>query len=124
MNSLIGIWIFTSIIYQGHPISRPNPALQIYYTFESNNINEIFYYRTDENGFCKRRAKYQIENNEIQQTVISVDENNADFCAQDTDMQVGNTSKTKFDVIDNSLRLYLPLGEETIIYVWDKMTVP
>lgn len=120
MNSLIGIWLYTSLIYQGHPIPRPNPALQMYYTFESNNVNEIFYYRTDEKGFCKRKAKYQIDNNEILQTVISVDENNADFCAQDTDMQIGNTSKTRFETTDNTLMLYLPLGEETIIYVWKR----
>lgn len=120
MSSLIGIWLYTSLIYQGQPIPRPNPALQIYYTFESHEINEIFYYRTGEEGFCKRKAKYQIKDNEIEQTVISVDENNAGYCGQDTDMQVGFTSRTKFEIIDDALLLHLPLGEETLIYVWKK----
>lgn len=121
MNSLIGIWMYASLIYQGHPISRPDPSLQMYYTFESESINEIFYYRSGEKGFCKRKAKYTILKDEILQTVISVDENNADFCAQDTDMQIGNVSSAKFEIENNSLMLHLPLGDETIIYVWKKL---
>ncbi len=120
MNSLIGIWMYASLIYQGQPIPRPNPALQMYFTFESNSMNEIFYYRTGENGFCKRKATYHVEQDQIIQTVISLDENNADFCGQDTDMQIGNVSKTKFEIIDGSLKLFLPLGDETLIFVWSR----
>lgn len=121
MNSLIGIWLYASLIYQGQPIARPNPELKMYYTFESESINEIFYYRESEKGTCKRKAEYKIVDSEIQQTVISADPNNADICSQDTDMQVGKFSKTKFEVVGNKMYLHLPLGNESIIYVWDKV---
>lgn len=120
MNSLVGIWVYAALIYQGKPIPPPNPDLKIYYSFETEQTNEIFYYRNNEKGFCKRKAEYKIVGSEIQQTVISTDEGNADFCSQDTDMQIGNFSKTKFEVIDNKLYLHLPLGEETLTYIWEK----
>lgn len=120
MNSLIGIWLYASLVYQGQPVNRPDPALQMYFTFESNSTNEIFYYRKGETGFCKRKASYQIEQDEIVQTVISVDEGNADFCGQDSDIQLGQTSRTKFQIVDDALWLYLPLGDETLIYVWSR----
>lgn len=121
MNSLLGIWVYVSLIYQGQPIPRPNPDLKIYYNFETEHINEIFYYRNNEKGFCKRKAEYQVVESEIQQTVISVDAGNADSCSQDTDMQIGNFSRTKFEVNGNKMYLYLPLGEESLIYVWEKV---
>lgn len=121
MNSLIGIWMYASLIYQGQPIPPPNPDLKIYYNFETENINEIFYYRTNENGTCRRKAEYTLKNSELHQTVISIDPSNAEFCSQDTDMQLGNFSKTKYELKDNKMYLYLPLGDEYLIYVWEKV---
>lgn len=121
MNSLIGIWMYASLIYQGQPIPRPNEALKMYFTFENNYTNEIFYYRENERGFCRRKANYKLENGMLHQTITSVDENNADFCSQDSDMQMGASSTVKYEVIDGKFHLYLPLGEETLIYVWEKI---
>lgn len=120
MNSLIGLWLYTSLIYQGQPIARPNPELKMYYSFESESVNEIFYYREGEEGSCRRKAEYEVVNSEIRQKVIAVDPANAGVCAQDTDMQLGYYSVTKFEVIGNKMYLHLPLGEEILTYVWDK----
>ncbi len=120
MNSLIGMWMFTSLIYQGQPMPRPNQSLEIYLMFETADTNEILYFRNDEKGFCRRKAKYEVNNNEIRQTVVSIDEGNADFCSQDTDMQIGNVSVTKFELSNGELKLYLPLGDDVIVYVWEK----
>lgn len=121
MNSLIGLWLYTSLIYQGQPLARPNPELKIYYSFENESVNEIFYFRENETGTCRRKAEYEIVDAEIRQKVTIVDPANAEICAQDTDMQLGNYSATKFEVIDDKLYLHLPLGEETLIYVWEKI---
>jgi hypothetical protein len=112
--------MFASLIYQGQPIPRPNQELKMYFTFENENQNEIFYFRTGEKGFCRRKASYSIEHNRLIQKVISVDGNNADFCSQDSDMQIGNESISIFEVKDDVLYLDLPLGEDTITYVWEK----
>lgn len=113
--------MYVSIIYQNNPLPPPNPSLKIYYNFHSESENELFYYRENENGTCRRSAKYKIDNSRIEQTVTSVDSENAFFCDQDTDMQLGNISNVKYEIKDDTLYLYLPLGEEGIIYVWKKV---
>ena len=122
MNSLIGIWLYTSLIYQGQPIARPDPSLKMYYSFNSSTENEIYYSHTSEIGFCHRKANYSLENGNIVQKIVSVDEHNADFCGGDPDMQLGGESKTEYEVDGNILYLHLQMGEETITYVWTKQT--
>lgn len=121
MNSLIGIWMYASLIYQGHPIPKPNPDLKMFYTFKSNQQNEIYYYRVNENGFCRRTATYEIlDSNKLVQKVIEVDPENADFCGQDPDMQLDRVTEVKFELKDEKLFLELQLGEDILVYVWEK----
>ena len=112
MNSLIGVWMYASLIYNGNPLQRPDERLKMYLIFENNSINEILYSREDENGFCRRKAEYEAVNNVLLQKVIEVDPENASHCSQD--------SRTNFEVKEDKLYLHLPLGEETITYVWEK----
>ena len=120
MNALIGIWFYTSLIYHGTEMPRPNEALKIYFTFENTSINEVFYYREGEHGTCRRKATYSVDGDKLIQKVISVDDANADFCGQDPDMQLGHESVTKFYIKNEKFYLELPLGEETLTYIWEK----
>jgi hypothetical protein len=121
MNSLIGIWMYSSLIYQGQPIPKPNPDLKMYYTFKSDQQNEIYYYRENENGFCRRTASYEVlDNTRLIQKVVEVDPDNADFCGQDPDMQLGTTTEVNFEIKNDKLYLELQLGEDTLVYVWEK----
>lgn len=120
MNELIGIWMYVSLIYQGQPMPKPNPELKMTYTFYNNYINEIFYYRENETGFCKRKAEYKLQSDTIIQKVVEVDPANSFNCDQDTDMQMNNISAAKYIVEKNKLYLILPLGDETLTYVWEK----
>ncbi|MFN3455358.1 MAG: hypothetical protein ACK41T_10400 [Pseudobdellovibrio sp.] len=123
MSSLLGVWLFTQIIYQGQLMDRPNQNLKLYYIFNSEVQNEIYYYRDNENGYCKRLANYNIiseKNLYIEQTVIETDAQNNSECALDTDMQIGNYSKTQFEIKNEKLYLYLPLGEDKIVYIFEQ----
>lgn len=120
MNSLIGIWLYTSLIYNGNPIPRPDSDLQMYFTFVNESENEIFYYRKSQQGFCKRVASYRVEQSRLIQKITSVDPKNADFCAEDPDMQLGRESISEFTTNDDTLFLHLPLGDETLTFVWTK----
>ena len=120
MNSLIGIWLFTALIYQGNLMDPPNPNLKLYYMFQSTTQNEIYYYRDNEIGHCKRSAEYVADETFIKQTVTDVDPDNNSDCALDTDMQLGNKSQVKYEIIDNKLHLHLPLGEDEIVYIFTK----
>ena len=121
MSSLIGLWLFTSVFYQGQLIDPPNPNLKMYYTFQNEYQNEIYYYRTDETGFCRRWANYEINNSFLNQTIQKTDPDNNSNCGTDTDMQLGSTSAVHFEIIDEKLHLFLPFGDEEIQYIFDKL---
>jgi hypothetical protein len=120
MSNLLGIWFFTALIYQGHLMDPPNPNLHLYYTFMSETRNEVFYYRDDEKGFCKRWADYSAGEQSIEQTVVEVDPLNMDSCSSDSDMLMNSHSMVKYEIKNNQLHLYLPLGEEEIVYIFSK----
>ncbi len=120
MNSLIGIWLFTAIIYQGQQVPPPHPNLKLRISFLSETTNEIFYYRDGERGYCRRWANYRIEDSNIIQEVTDVDPGNDMACGGDTDMQKGNVSKTFFELKEEKLFLHLPLGNEGIQYIFSR----
>src|SRR5215218_7481373 len=107
MNSLLGIWLFTAVIYQNQLAPPPNPSLQLRISFLSSTRNEIFYYRTNERGYCRRWAEYHIENTDLIQKVVEVDPDNDASCASDVDMQMDSISKTAFEIKDEKLHLHL-----------------
>lgn len=120
MSSLLGIWIFSAVIYQGHLMDPPNPNLKLYYSFLSETRNEIYYYRDDEKGYCKRWAEYNADGQNIEQTVIEVDPINNNSCSDDSDMVMNTHSIVKYEITNDQLHLHLPLGEEEIIYIFSK----
>ena len=121
LADLLGLWIYSGLVFHGQPINKPNPDLVIYYQFSSERHNTIFYFRQGERGFCERLAEYKVENKNIVQTNIAANENNADFCDQDPDMQMNRLSITEFEIVDGKLLLHLPLGEDRLTYVWTKI---
>lgn len=120
MNSILGLWLFVGLIYRGAPMAPPNPDLKITFSFESSNRNELFYYRVGERGFCRRWAQYEIQDGFLKQTITEVDPENNSSCSQDTDMQMGRTSVTPIELTEKELHLRLPLGEEELIYIFQR----
>ncbi len=121
MNSIIGLWLFASIIYRETPAPRPNPDLMMTFKF-SETENILHYYRNNQTGFCERTATYTYDGKNLHQTVTSVNEGNADFCAKDPDMQMGAVTDTPVTVVDGKIHMQLRLGEEDIIYIWEPYT--
>jgi hypothetical protein len=120
-QTIFGMWLFTSLIYQGSSMPLPNPNLKIYYEFLDTGINTLRYHREGEMGFCERRAAYEFSGHELAQQVIWVNPQNAPWCGQDTDMQLGNRSWSKAWLENRQFHLTIPMGEEEIIYVWDQV---
>lgn len=121
LSEIIGIWIYTGLIFQGQPIAKPSPELVIYFQFINEYENNLFYFRQDQKGFCDRQASYSIEGQLLKQKIISTNSDNADVCSADPDMQMGSISATRFEIKDDQLFLYLSLGEDELIYVWSKV---
>lgn len=118
INQLIGLWMYSGLIFQGAPIPKPSPELVIYFNFINQYENSIMYFRQGERGSCERHATYSVKGNQLKQTIIAVNEANADICSQDPDMQKDRSSITEYEIKDGQLYLHLQLGEDQLIYVW------
>ncbi|WP_413558926.1 hypothetical protein [Bdellovibrio sp. HCB209] len=119
-ESIVGLWLFTSLLYQGHEIPRPNPALQIQYEFSEDGTNSLRYHRDDEEGFCERRALYQFAEETLLQEVMWVNPQNASWCGQDSDMQLGRKTLSHVWFKDGRLYLDIGMGDEIISYIWNR----
>jgi hypothetical protein len=120
MSNLIGGWILSFLIYQGQQVPPFRPNIEVYYLFQNENENQLFYYDKADGSHCHRSATYQQKNHIITQKVIQVDAENHDFCSNDTDMLMNNLSEVQYDIIDNQLHLFLQLGDEPIQYIFDR----
>jgi hypothetical protein len=120
MEYLIGIWVYTSLIYQGTAIPRPDENLKMYFAFNSQSENQLFYYRDHSVGHCRRTAVYSFRENKLYQKITEVDPSNSADCAADPDMQPGRESVVDLNVTEHCLYLTLPLGDETLTYVWQR----
>jgi hypothetical protein len=119
MNSLLlGAWVFTTVIYRGQEIPRPNPNLVMTFNFQTDGRNFLHYHRIGEQGECNRTARYEFSDNQLIQEVLSVDPNNASSCSSDPDMQQGQISATPITLEDGRMKMLLNLGNETITYIW------
>ena len=118
IESLVGIWLFSSIVYQGHEIPPPNPALKISYEFSDTGVNTLRYYREGEEGFCERRAVYDFSSEVLTQEVVWVHPGNAPWCDQDVDMRLGTRTRSHAWLSQGRFFLEMSMGEEKIIYVW------
>lgn len=119
IHALLGLWVFTNLIYQGNTLPPPNPDLHISYHFEDTGINTLYYSRKGEQGFCERRAIYEFSNNTLMQQVIWLHPDNAPWCAQDMDMRLGYQSWSSAWLKDGKFHLAVMMGEENLIYVWE-----
>ncbi|MBX3042011.1 MAG: hypothetical protein KF789_14995, partial [Bdellovibrionaceae bacterium] len=124
-GALWGVWVFVGLIYQGHMLPPPNPDLRLEYRFEESGRNTLSYHRRDESGFCEREADYQWSPPLLYQKVKKTHPENAAWCGEDRDMQVGFESWTRAWIDDNGrFHLALSMGEEEVIYLWDKVIEP
>jgi hypothetical protein len=117
---LTGLWYFVGHVYRGEIIPPFNEKLVLTFQFFEDGTNILKWYRIGENGFCERTANYQYDGHYLSQQVVSVNPNNAFECGQDTDMRVGTKSVSPFYPKDGKMYLELPLGEEILVYIWEK----
>ena len=120
MPTLIGIWMYASLIYNGVPVARPNPDLHMYIAFPNSEENELYYYDKTAGTDCRRAASYKTSDRILYQKVKSVNNNNSSSCSSDTDMQINNESYTEVSVEGDKLFMIIPLGDESITYVWTR----
>lgn len=122
-GALWGAWVFVGLIYQGHNLPPPNPDLRLEYRFEESGRNTLSYHRRNERGFCEREALYRWDGSVLYQKVETLHPDNAPWCGDDRDMQAGFESWSRAWIENDRFHLALSLGEEEIIYLWDRQPV-
>jgi hypothetical protein len=110
-------WKFTEMIYHGERIPRPNPELNLTWTFFSNGTSRLYWDRGDETIFCERFAHYTYVDSKLTETNFAVNPNNAYDCKKDPDMQLGSSATTPLTFSNGELHLHLDMSGEELIYV-------
>jgi len=122
-QKLEGQWEFTSYLYNGIELPKPNPNLDILFEFEFG-ISRLYWSRKNEVGFCERKAQYQYTENYISEIIVWVNPQNRSDCSRDPDMQLGRSSKTEYRIINERLYTRVLVGELDVWYIWKKIKEP
>lgn len=117
---LLGEWKYEELIYRGSRIPRPDPNLNLTWTFYHNGTERLYWDR-GEISFCERFANFRYELNILHEKVFALNPDNASDCQKDPDMQIGRQTQTQLETAEKELLLHMPLGDEEIIYVLKKV---
>jgi len=117
---LLGEWKYEELIYRGNRIPRPDPNLNLTWTFYLNGTERLYWDRGDM-SFCERFARFKYGFEILSEKVFAVNPDNASDCQKDPDMQMGRQTHTNLEVRDSEMLLHVPLGDEEIIYVLKKV---
>ena len=117
-SDLIGMWKFTSYIYDGQTAPLPNPDLDLRFIFYGNGFSRLRWSRLNEPGFCERKAVYNVVENVLHQKSIWINPLNDRSCSSDSEMRPDAETFTNFQIKDGSLYLELALDGKPFIYVF------
>ncbi|MBC7740929.1 MAG: hypothetical protein H7061_01950 [Bdellovibrionaceae bacterium] len=116
-GNIIGTWQFLEYKYEDKIQPAPNPDLDLRFTFTEKGEAYLKWFRTDETGFCQRKADYKIQGDVLWQKVVWLNPNNDMKCGEDPDMQINQETKTKFTVTLDRLNLDIGLQGKSFIYI-------
>ena len=122
-NSIVGRWAFFMKIYQGHEMPEdPEASLRLRYEFSESGESHLYWWHENGGDHCERLGRYRTEGNTLIDQVIWINPKNSYGCGQDPDMRLGITTKTTYSFHGENLVLPIAFGEETLFYVWKKLT--
>jgi len=119
--SIVGKWEFTSYLYNGRELPKPNPDLNITFEFKDDGMSRLYWDRNQEVGFCERTAQYQYSERFIFETIVWVNPKNSFDCGRDPDMQLGRSSQTEYRITNNRLETRVLVGDLDVWYIWQKV---
>lgn len=120
-HPILGQWQYESYILNGVEFPKPNPNLEIEFHFYPDGVSRLFWYRSNDKGFCDRYAHFSATDRLIHEIIFWVNPNNRAECGGDPDMQLGRSSQTPYK-IDQQGRLLtrVYVADWDVWYVWKK----
>jgi hypothetical protein len=119
-SPLLGHWRFTEFIYKGKSHPPLSPGLILEFEFRSNGDDILAWHWEGDEGFCRRFGRYQFDGKVLKDVVVRTDPANRIDCGRDPDMQTGHHSETPLSFVNGRLHMHLNLGDEPLIYIWEK----
>lgn len=121
-QELIGKWQAVGYIYQDTFIQPPDPQLTLIFEFFEDGTNRLFWQMKNETSFCERKGEWKVVKGILHETIVWVNPNNGMGCSGDPDMEIGRENQAPFWRQDTQLFVEIPLGDETLVYVWELRT--
>jgi len=116
-----GNWEYYKKIYQDKHMPMPKDAtLRLHYDFHADGTSRLYWWNEGENDRCEREGKYTFAEGVITEEATVIHPDNHATCSSDPDMQEGKVSNIPYAIEGEDLHLTLPLGDETLIYVWKR----
>ncbi|MGE0171050.1 hypothetical protein [Nocardioides sp.] len=122
ITEIVGHWAYDGFFYEGQRYPKPNPDLNLIFTFNRDGSHRLFWERRNEGVFCERKGEYVLANAHLTQRVTWVNPENHFSCAQDPDMHMGREVTNKIDVRTSpsgqkELGIHLDLDGKPFIYI-------
>jgi len=118
-DDILGTWEYDGFFYDGHRYPKPNPDLDLTFTFKKDSTSRLYWKRKDEAGFCERLANYQLKDDHLIQKTTWINPANAMSCSQDPDMQPDRESDTviTLDKVNMELSFHFDLDGKPFLYI-------
>lgn len=98
-----------------------NPSSDSILSFFADGTDRLYWWHEGDADFCERRGEYSIELPLLVDKIVWVNPKNTFQCSRDPDMQLGKIARTPTSFSGGDFLLHLPLGDETLTYVWQKI---
>lgn len=121
-SSIVGKWQYIGHYYREQFQLPMNPNLILTFEFREDGTDILSWRRNNEDGFCERMGRYYFDGKRLYDEVVWVNPNNSFECGKDPDMKLGTRSDSPLKKENDRLLLELPLGDDKLIYVWQRIS--
>lgn len=120
MNSLLlGLWMFTAMLYQDQRLPPRDPNLKLTYEFRDNGTSRLAWNFGAAGARCEREGLWTVVGeNLLRDQVTWVNPANHATCSDDPDMAMSRVTVTPFAIVGEEFHLRLSFGPEELVYVW------
>ena len=121
LPDIVGKWQYDGFLFEEHRYPPTDPNLQVLFTFNADLTGRLYWYRTNEPGFCERTSTYELTGDVLKQTVTWVNPSNDVSCSKDPDMQLGRTTQNEIDLGMRELGIHMELNSKPLIYILKRL---